>query len=151
MPKLKAINFPYKTGFWVLVAFLTLKSVFIDSWDTPGGAHEVVMKRALAGGGWLYATRYAAAATDPDTLRFYISKPLQGDDTEILQQLNKASSFLITDSALKDIVIHDTHNGIRIELLGAVYRYFSKQYLNQGEALTSYRITLTQRDNRPSA
>lgn len=54
---------------------------------------------------------------------------------------------MITDSALEDVAIRDTQNGINIELQGAVYRYFSKQYLTQGEKLMSYRITLTQRDN----
>ena len=146
MPTLKRMSFNsfYKIGFWVL-AF----SVAIHLLDGPGDADEVVLKRELPGGGWLYATRYFAPATDLDTLRFYIKKPLQGDDTEILQQLNETSGFLITDSDLKDIAIRDTHNGVNIELQGAVYRYFSKQYLKQGENLTSYRITLTQRDNSP--
>ncbi|MCD5991611.1 hypothetical protein KDX30_27375 [Pseudomonas sp. CDFA 553] len=136
----------YKIGFWIL-AFVLITSAAIHWLDGPGDADEVVLKRELHGGAWLYATRYIAPATDLDTLRFYIKKPLQGDDTEILQQLNENSGFMITDSALEDIAIRDTHNGINIELQGAVYRYFSKQYLTQGEKLTSYRITLTQRDN----
>ncbi|WP_095095059.1 hypothetical protein [Pseudomonas sp. Irchel 3A5] len=150
MPKLNRMssNSFYKIGFWVL-AFVGITSVTIHLLDGPGDADEVVLKRELPGGAWLYATRYFAPATDPNTLRFYIKKPLQGNDTEILQQLNETSGFLITDSDPKDIAIHDTHNGINIELQGAVYRYFSKQYLTEGEKLTSYRITLTQRDNSP--
>ncbi|MCD5972713.1 hypothetical protein KDX24_15815 [Pseudomonas sp. CDFA 550] len=136
----------YKIGFWIL-AFVLITSAAIHWLDGPGDADEVVLKRELHGGAWLYATRYLAPATDLDTLRFYIKKPLQGDDAEILQQLNENSGFMITDSALEDVAIRDTQNGMNIELQGAVYRYFSKQYLTQGEKLTSYRITLTQRDN----
>lgn len=148
MPILKPVspNAFYKIGFWIL-AFAVITSAAIHWLDGPGDADEVVLKRELPGGAWLYATRYLAPATDLDTLRFYIKKPLQGDDTEILQQLNETGGFLITDSALEDVAIHNTPNGINIELQGAVYRYFSKQYLTQGEKLTSYRITLTQRDN----
>lgn len=148
MPILKLVspNAFYKIGFWIL-AFVLITSAAIHWLDGPGDADEVVLKRELHGGAWLYATRYLAPATDLDTLRFYIEKPLQGDDTEILKQLNETGWFLITDSALEDVAIRDTQNGINIELQGAVYRYFSKQYLTQGEKLTSYRITLTQRDN----
>ncbi|MDG6399983.1 hypothetical protein QCD79_08255 [Pseudomonas quasicaspiana] len=145
-PKPVSPNAFYKIGFWIL-AFVLITSAAIHWLDGPGDADEVVLKRELPGGAWLYATRYLAPATDLDTLRFYIKKPLQGDDTEILQQLNENSGFMITDSALEDVAIRDTQNGINIELQGAVYRYFSKQYLTQGEKLTSYRITLTQRDN----
>ncbi|KPX13928.1 hypothetical protein ALP58_04644 [Pseudomonas savastanoi] len=32
------------------------------------------------------------------------------------------------------------------EVAGAVYQYFSKQYITEGETLKSYRITLSQHD-----
>lgn len=123
MPILKpvSLNAFYKVGFWIL-AFVLITSAAIHWLDGPGDADEVVLKRELHGGAWLYATRYLAPATDLDTLRFYIKKPLQGDDTEILQQLNETGGFLITDSALEDVAICDTQNGINIELQGAVYR-----------------------------
>jgi hypothetical protein len=136
----------YRTWFWLLLTFLIIKSALFELVDGPGDADEVVLKRELPGGAWLYVTRYGAFATDSDTLRFYISKPLAGDDTEILQQLNVANKFLLTDSLLKDVEIKDTSTGVNIELQGAVYHYFSKQYVYKGEDLLSYRVTLTQRD-----
>ncbi|KPB55832.1 Uncharacterized protein AC511_4543 [Pseudomonas coronafaciens pv. oryzae] len=97
----------------------------------------------------MYVTEYFAPATDLNTLRFYISKPLSGDDKEVLKELNKANLFMVTDSAVKDVKIRDTENGVGIEIKGAVYRYFSKQYLTEGETLKSYRITLSQQDTTP--
>ncbi|RMU94105.1 hypothetical protein ALP20_04448, partial [Pseudomonas coronafaciens pv. coronafaciens] len=45
-----------------------------------------------------------------------------------------------------DVKISDTPNGVGVEVTGAVYDYFSKQYITEGETLRSYRITLTQHD-----
>jgi len=56
------------------------------------------------------------------------------------------SESLITDSELKDVSIQDTPNGIAITVKGAVYRYFSKEYVGEGNQMRSYRITLTQLD-----
>jgi len=114
-----------------------------------GGADEIVLRRQLPQGDWLYVTRYGAMATDMDTLRFYISKPLEGNDSEVLHKLNKASEFLITDSSLENIAILDTSNGVGITVQGAVYRYFSKESVTEGDDLRSYRITLTQKDTAP--
>lgn len=61
--------------------------------------------------------------------------------------MNVKNGVLLTDSALGDVKIEDTNIGLHIELRGAVYRYFSKQYLYEGDDLQSYRITLTQRDH----
>jgi hypothetical protein len=139
----------YKTWFWLLVTILVINSIFTSLTGGPGDADELVLKRELPRGGWLYITRYGAFATDLDTLRFYISEPLKGDDIEILQQLNTANKFLVTDSEIKEVEVTDTTNGVHIKLQGAVYQYFSKQYLGKGEDLTSYRITLSQSDDSP--
>lgn len=144
----KATNFrlTYKHSFWALVVILISNALFGDFFNFGSGADELVLKRQLPQGDWLYITRYGAMATDVDTLRFFISKPLDGDDLEVLKQLNKASEFLITDSALNDVSIEDTPNGVGIKVQGAVYRYFSKEYVTEGDELRSYRITLTQVD-----
>jgi hypothetical protein len=149
MPKSGGTNrwLNYRTWFWLLVTYLIIKSALIEFADGPGDADEVVLKRELPGGAWLYVTRYGGFATDLDTLRFFVSKPLKGDDVEILQQLNVKHEFLLTDSLLKDVEIKDTNNGIHIELRGAVYYYFSKQYVYKGEDLLSYRVTLTQKNH----
>lgn len=151
MQKSKGIKFKinYKILFWTLVTIIAFRFIFDGLLFGRGDADELVMKRELPDGGWLYTTQYGAPATDLDTLRFYISKPLQGDDVEVLKQLNEANLFLITDSALKDVKVRDTDNGVDIELKGAVYRYYSKQYITEDDRLKSYRITLNQKDSTP--
>ncbi|EGH15653.1 hypothetical protein Pgy4_21495, partial [Pseudomonas savastanoi pv. glycinea str. race 4] len=89
---------------------------------------SLLLSRRLRAGRWVYVTRYGAPATDLDTLRFYIDNQIQGTDQEILKQLNKQSSFMITDSSVQDVVIRDTQNGVGIDVKGAVYNYYSKQY-----------------------
>ncbi|MDF5774726.1 hypothetical protein [Pseudomonas syringae] len=148
-PKDTNFRFTYKNSFWILVVFLIAKAFLGDLFDFGSDADEVVLKRALPQGDWLYITRYGAMATDTDTLRFFISKPLEGDDSEVLHKLNKESEFLITDSSLENVAIHDTPNGVGITVKGAVYRYFSKEYVTEGDNLRSYRITLTQEDPTP--
>ncbi|EPN52666.1 hypothetical protein A244_17044 [Pseudomonas syringae pv. actinidiae ICMP 18807] len=143
------LKFNYKFFFWTLVIIIALRFVFDGFLFGRGDADEVVIKRELPDGAWLYATKYFAPATDLDTLRFYISKPLSGNDSEVLKQLNKANLFMVTDSQVKDVKIHDTENGVGIEIKGAVYRYYSKQYVTEGETLKSYRITLSQQDTTP--
>ncbi|KWS20816.1 hypothetical protein AL062_02565 [Pseudomonas syringae pv. syringae] len=139
----------YKFFFWTLVIIIALRFIFDGILFGQGDADEVVIKRELPDGAWLYVTEYFAPATDLNTLRFYISKPLSGNDKEVLRELNKANLFMVTDSDVKDVKIRDTENGVGIEIKGAVYRYFSKQYLTEGETLKSYRITLSQQDTTP--
>lgn len=141
------LGFTYKHAFWLLVAVLIFNASCGVFFEFGSDADEVVLKRQLPQGDWLYITRYGAMATDRDTLRFFISRPLEGDDSEVLEQLNKASEFMITDSALENVQIQDTPNGVGIEVKGAVYRYFSKEYVTEGNQLRSYRITLTQSDD----
>jgi hypothetical protein len=141
------LGFTYKHAFWLLVAVLIFNAAFGEFFEFGSDADEVVLKRQLPEGDWLYITRYGAMATDRDTLRFFISRFLEGDDSEVLKQLNKASEFMITDSALENVQIQDTANGVGIEVKGAVYRYFSKEYVTEGDQLKSYRITLTQSDD----
>ncbi|WP_024644248.1 hypothetical protein [Pseudomonas syringae] len=148
-PKDTNFRFTYKNSFWILVVFLIAKAFLGEFFDFVSDADEVVLKRALPQGDWLYITRYGAMATDVDTLRFFISKPLEGDDSEVLHKLNKESEFLITDSSLENVTIYDTPNGVGITVKGAVYRYFSKEYVTEGDDLRSYRITLTQEDTTP--
>lgn len=146
-PKDTNLRFTYKHAFWMLIASLIFKALFSDVLEFGSDADEIVLKRQLPQGDWLYISRYGAMATDNDTLRFFISRPLKGDDSEVLKQLNKASEFLITDSTMDNVHIRDTPNGIGIEIKGAVYRYFSKEYVTEGDQLRSYRITLTQSDD----
>ena len=84
-PKPVSPNAFYKIGFWIL-AFVLITSAAIHWLDGPGDADEVVLKRELPGGAWLYATRYLAPATDLDTLRFYIKEAATGRGLSILQQ-----------------------------------------------------------------
>ncbi|MFW3166057.1 hypothetical protein WBQ28_16370 [Pseudomonas syringae pv. syringae] len=151
MQKSKTIELKlnYKFFFWALAIIIALRFIFDGFLFGRGDADEVVIKRELADGAWLYVTEYFAPATDLNTLRFYISKPLSGDDSYILKELNEADLFLITDSAVKDVKIRDTENDVGIEIKGAVYYYFSKEYLTEGETLKSYRITLSQQDTTP--
>nr|WP_272931944.1 hypothetical protein [Pseudomonas syringae] len=143
------LKFNYKFFFWLLFSIVALKLTLFDYLDSMSGADEVVMKRELPQGDWLYITRYLAPATDLNTLRFYISKRLEGSDSEVLKTLNEDSLFLLTDSELSDVKISDTPNGVGVEVTGAVYQYFSKQYISEGETLKSYRITLNQHDVSP--
>lgn len=145
----KGTNFrpSYKHAFWMLVAILIFNASFGDVFEFGSDADEIVLKRQLPQGDWLYITRYGAMATDADTLRFFISKPLKGDDSDVLQQLNNASEFMITDSTLENVHIQDTSNGVGIKVKGAIYRYFSKEYVAEGNELRNYRITLTQLDD----
>lgn len=137
----------YKVLFWCLLGLLVI-DYFLDS--VVGGiadADELVIKQAVKGGAWVYVARYGAPATDLDTLRFYIDNQIQGTDQEILKRLNKQSSFMITDSNVQDVVIRDTQNGVGIDVKGAVYSYYSKQYTD-GEKFKSYRVSLNQQDER---
>ncbi|MCI3946931.1 hypothetical protein K0038_04007 [Pseudomonas syringae] len=143
------LTFNYTFFFWLLFSVVVFKLTLFDYLDDPSGADEVVMKRQLPQGDWLYITRYLAPATDLNTLRFYISKRLEGSDSQVLKRLNEDSLFLLTDSELSDVKITDTPNGVGVEVTGAVYSYFSKQYITEGETLKSYRITLNQRDVSP--
>ncbi|WP_024691515.1 hypothetical protein [Pseudomonas tremae] len=140
------LKFNYKFFFWLLFSVVVLKFTLFDYLDSPSGADELLMKRELPQGDWLYISRYLAPATDLNTLRFYISKRLEGNDSDVLKQLNETHLFLLTDSDPGDIKISDTPNGVGVEVTGAVYDYFSKQYITEGETLRSYRITLTQHD-----
>ncbi|MEX5530730.1 hypothetical protein [Pseudomonas syringae] len=148
-PESLNLKFNYKFFFWLLFSIVVLKLTLFDYLDSPSGADEVVMKRELPQGDWLYITCYWAPATDLNTLRFYISKHLAGSDSQVLKQLNEASLFLLTDSALSDVRISNTPNGVGVEVTGAVYQYFSKQYITEGDTLRSYRITLNQHDVSP--
>lgn len=138
------LGFTYKHAFWLLLAVLIFNASFGDFFEFGSDADEVVLKRQLPQGDWLYITRYGAMVTDMDTLRFFISKPLDGNDADLLKKLNKGGEFLITDSALENVVIQETPDGVAITLKGAVYLYFSEEYVTEGDQLRSYRITLTQ-------
>lgn len=135
----------YKFLFWALLSVLLIYYLLEHVLGGIADADELVLKHQLKRGAWVYVTYYGAPATDLDTLRFYLSSPILGSDKEILKELNKRSSFMITDSALEDVVIRDTANGVGITVKGAVYDYFSKQY-TQSEGLQSYRVRLNQQD-----
>lgn len=137
----------YKHSFWALIMVFIARLIIGELLEFGSGADEIVLKRPLPQGDWLYVTHYGAMATDLDTLRFYISKPIEGDDADVLSTLNKASEFLITDSAFENVHIHDTANGLGINVEGAIYRYSSKEYVTEGDQLRAYRITLTQLDD----
>ena len=137
----------YKILFWALLSVLAVDYLLNSVVGGIADADDLVIKKEVKGGAWIYVTHYGAPATDLDTLRFYISNQLQGTDQEILKQLNELSSFMITDSNVQDVVIRDTQNGVGIDVKGAVYNYYSKQYTN-GEKFKSYRVSLNQQDER---
>lgn len=137
----------YKFLFWGLLVILVVGYV-LDAWSARlGDADKLVLRQQIHGGAWIYVTHYGAPATDPDTLRFYLSEQIAGNDPEILERLNKTGAFMITDSALQDVVIRDSPGGAVVDVNGAVYRYYSKQYIGSGN-FNSYRISLNQRDER---
>ncbi|UZJ58900.1 hypothetical protein OKW98_20325 [Pseudomonas sp. KU26590] len=135
----------YKFLFWALLSVLLIYYLLEHVLGGIADADDLVLKHQLKRGAWVYVTYYGAPATDLDTLRFYLSSPIPGPDEEILKELNRRNSFMITDSALKDVVIRDTDNGVGIGVKGAVYDYFSKQY-TQTDGLQSYRVSLNQLD-----
>ncbi|EGH04568.1 hypothetical protein PSYAE_21944 [Pseudomonas amygdali pv. aesculi str. 0893_23] len=137
----------YKILFWCLLGLLVIDYILDSVVGGIADADELVIKQEVKGGAWVYVTLYGAPATDLDTLRFYIDNQIQGTDQEILKQLNKQSSFMITDSSVQDVVIRDTQNGVGIDVKGAVYNYYSKQYTD-GEKFKSYRVSLNQQDER---
>ncbi|WP_024678646.1 hypothetical protein [Pseudomonas syringae] len=137
----------YKFLFWFLLV-LALIEYLLDS--VVGGmadADELAKKQEVNGGAWVYVTRYRASVTDLDTLRFYIGSQISGPDQEILKQLNRKKPFMITDSDLQDVVVRNSVNGIGIDVKGAIYNYYSKQYV-RGDEFKSYRISLNQQDAR---
>lgn len=135
----------YKFLFWALLSVLLAYYLLEHVLGGIADADELVLKHQLKWGACVYVTYYGAPATDLDTLRFYLSSPIPGSDEEILKELNTRNSFMITDSALEDVVVRDTANGVGITVKGAVYRYFSKQY-TQTDGLKSYRVSLNQLD-----
>lgn len=137
----------YKFLFWALLSVLLVYYLLEHVLGGIGDADELVLKHQLKRGAWVYVTRYRAPATDLDTLRFYLSSPIPGSDEEVLEELNERNSFVITDSAIKDVMIRETDNGVSITVKGAIYRYFSKQY-TQSDGLQSYRVSLNQQDER---
>jgi hypothetical protein len=140
-------SIPYKLLFWALLSVLLIYYLLEHVLGGIADADDLVLKYQLKRGAWVYVTHYGAPATDLDTLRFYLSSPIPGSDEEILKELNKQNSFMITDSALEDVMVRDTANGVGITVKGAVYRYFSKQY-TQTDGLESYRVSLSQQDER---
>lgn len=147
MQNLKDIksSIPYKLLFWALLSVLLIYYLLEHVLGGIADADDLVLKYQLKRGAWVYVTHYGAPATDLDTLRFYISSPILGSDDKILKELNQRSSFMVTDSALEDVVVRDTPNGVGITVKGAVYRFFSKQY-TQTDGLQSYRVSLYQQD-----
>lgn len=140
-------SIPYKLLFWALLSVLLIYYLLEHVLGGIADADDLALKYQLKRGAWVYVTHYGAPATDLDTLRFYLSSPIPGSDKEILKELNKRKSFMITDSSLEDVVVRDTANGVGITVKGAVYRYFSKQY-TQTDGLQSYRVSLSQQDER---
>lgn len=140
-------SIPYKFLFWALLSVLLVYYLLEHLLGGIADADALVLRYQLKRGAWVYVTHYGAPATDLDTLRFYLSDPIPGADEEILKELNKRNSFVITDSAIEDVVIRETENGVGITVKGAVYRYFSKQY-TQSDGLQSYRVSLNQQDER---
>jgi hypothetical protein len=138
-------SIPYKFLFWALLSVLLVYYLLEHLLGGIADSDELVLRYQLKRGAWVYVTHYGAPATDFDTLRFYLSDPIPGADEEILKELNKRNSFVITDSAIEDVVIRETENGVGITVKGAVYRYFSKQY-TQSDGLQSYRVSLNQQD-----
>lgn len=136
----------YKLLFWGLISIIALRYFLDYVIGGAANADELVLKKEVGEDTWVYATRYDAPATDRNTLRFYISPHIQGSDQEILQKLKGSPVFMITDSDVKDVTIHNTYNGIKVSVKGAVYSYYSRQYI-EGDKPRRYRISLSQLDD----
>ena len=116
----------------------------------PQYSSEIVLKQAFIPGQWVYVMRNGHEASEPPSLRFYV------DDFEASPQvmsvrLGKKLPFLVSDTALEDVVIQKVANGLKIQIRGAVQSYRSDLYLADGDTHTTFRVSLEQRDDSAPA
>ena len=109
---------------------------------------QIVLKQNFIPGEWLYIVEEARDRSEPKSLKFYMDHRESTDET-MKVYLGKTPPFLVSDTDLKDVVIQRVANGLHITLKGAVMRYHSDLYLEDGDTYTTYRVSLEQIDTRP--
>jgi hypothetical protein len=109
---------------------------------------QIVLKQNFIPGEWLYIVEEARDRSEPKTLKFYMDNRESTDET-MKVYLGKTPPFLVSDTDLKDVVIQRVANGLHIKLKGAVLRYRSDLYLEDGDTYTTYRVSLEQVETRP--
>jgi hypothetical protein len=130
---------------WIVVLGLAAMALFFYL-IRPQYSSEIVLKQPFIPGQWVYVMREGHDPSEPPSLRFYV------DDFEASPQvmnvrLGKKLPFLVSDTALEDVVIRKVANGLQIQVRGAVHSYRSDLYLADGDTYTTYRISLEQRDD----
>lgn len=113
-----------------------------------GASPQIVLKQNFIPGEWLYIVEEARDRSEPKTLKFYMDNRESTDET-MKVYLGKTPPFLVSDTDLKDVVIQRAANGLHIKLKGAVLRYRSDLYLEDGDTYTTYRVSLEQVETRP--
>jgi hypothetical protein len=121
----------------------------------PEFPSEVLLKQDFIAGQSIYIVQDARDPDEPKSLRFYVNDG-DGDgdgdgrnNATMKVLLAKTPPFLISDTDLKDVVIQRVSNGLHIKLKGAVSRYQSDLYLQDGDTYTTYRVSLEQVETRP--
>ncbi|WP_426133644.1 hypothetical protein [Pseudomonas sp. PWP3-1b2] len=133
-------------GWAVLIG---LAALFIYAFaNKPALPSEIVLKQDFIPGQSIYIVQDARNPDEPKSLRFYVNNG-GGNDETMKVRLGKTPPFLVSDTDLKDVVIQRVANGLHITLKGAVMRYHSDLYLEDGDTYTTYRVSLEQLDTRP--
>ncbi|WP_060513410.1 hypothetical protein [Pseudomonas sp. NBRC 111124] len=115
----------------------------------PQFPSEVVLKQDFIAGQSIYIVQAARDPDEPRSLRFYVNDGDGRSDATMKTLLAKTPPFLVSDTDLQDVVIQRVANGLHIKLKGAVSRYRSDLYLEDGDTYTTYRVSLEQVETRP--
>ncbi|MEO8489448.1 hypothetical protein [Pseudomonas sp.] len=133
---------------WALL--ISLAALFIYAFaNKPALPSEIVLKQDFIPGQSIYIVQDARNPDEPKSLRFYVNNGGDRNDETMKVRLGKTPPFLVSDTDLKDVVIQRVANGLHITLKGAVMRYHSDLYLEDGDTYTTYRVSLEQIDTRP--
>lgn len=133
---------------WALL--LGVAALFIYAFaNKPALPSEIVLKQDFIPGQSIYIVQDARNPDEPKSLRFYVDDGGGRNDETMKVRLGKKPPFLVSDTDLKDVVIQPAPNGLHIKLKGAVQRYRSDLYLEDGDTYTTYRVSLEQVETRP--
>jgi len=151
MDKTELQNLIVKVKKYFAIFFLIcLACVFTYGYlHKPEFPSEVVLKQDFIAGQSIYIVQAARDPDEPKSLRFYVNDGDGRNDATMKVLLAKTPPFLISDTDLKDVVIQRVSNGLHIKLKGAVSRYQSDLYLEDGDTYTTYRVSLEQVEARP--
>ena len=133
-----------------VIFLLCLVGFFIYAYlHKPEIPSEIVLKQDFIPGQSIYIVQDARDPDEPKSLRFYVNNGDGSNNESMKVRLGKTPPFLVSDTDLKDVVIQRVSNGLRIKLKGAVSRYQSDLYLEDGDTYTTYRVSLVQVETRP--